>query len=37
MTGVYLYELDVINEINMYNLVDLSLYMMRSYNWKYLI
>lgn len=36
MMGVILYEFELVNYINLYDKLDLSLYMMRSYNWKYL-
>jgi len=36
MSGIFLYESDPINYVNLYDKIDLSLYMLRSYNWKYI-
>jgi len=36
MSGVLLYDSSYINQINTYKMLNISMYMTRSYNWKYL-
>lgn len=37
LTGVLLYKNNIMKHSNMYDIINLSLYMFRSYNWKYAV